>query len=128
MAKEVAMKEKLETMRRQHEELRALAVTYEQELDRPEPDLSALSKCRWTLARLVTGHLAYENAHLYPALAGCGGAVSEAAERMSAEIVELGGRLHNHVREWTPGAIADDWAGYRRSSKDLISLLRLRME
>ena len=122
------MKEQLETMRRQHDELRALGTKYEQELDRPSPDLSALSKCRWTLARLVSGHLAYEGAHLYPALASRAGPAGEIGRKMAAEIAELGGRLQNHVREWTPGAIADDWAGYRRSSKELISILRTRMD
>jgi hypothetical protein len=122
------MKEQLETMRRQHDELRGLAITYEQELDRPSPDLSALSKCRWTLARLVSGHLAYEGAHLYPALASRDGTMVEIGRKMATEIAELGMRLQNHVREWTPGAIADDWAGYRRSSKELIAVLRARMD
>ena len=43
-------------------------------------------------------------------------------------MTEIGGRLQNHVREWTVGAIADDWAGYRRSTKDLIAVLRARID
>lgn len=122
------MKEHIETLRRQHDELRALADTYERELDKAQPDTTALSKCRWTLARLISTHLAYEGAHLYPALARCSGHAMETSRRMAAEMTEIGGRLQNHVREWTVGAIADDWAGYRRSTKDLIAVLRARID
>jgi hemerythrin-like domain-containing protein len=122
------MKEHIETLCRQHEELRALANDYERELDKPQPDTTALSKCRWTLARLISAHLAYEGAHLYPALARTGGRAMESGRKMASEMTELGGRLQNHVREWTVSAIADDWNGYRRSSKDLIAVLRARMD
>ena len=122
------MKEHIETLCRQHDELRALATQYELELDKNEPDTTALSKCRWTLARLISTHLAYEGAHLYPALTRSGGRAMEASRKMTAEMTELGGRLQNHVREWTVNAIADDWAGYRRSSKELIAVLRARMD
>jgi hypothetical protein len=122
------MKEHLEVLCRQHDELRALATQYERELDKAQPDTTALSKCRWTLARLISTHLAYEGAHLYPALARSGGRAMEASRKMAAEMTGLGGRLQNHVREWTVGAIADDWAGYRRSSADLIAVLRARMD
>ena len=122
------MKEHLEALCRQHDELRALASQYECELAKAEPDTSALSKCRWTLARLISSHLAYEGAHLYPALSRSGGRAAEASRKMAAEITELAGCLQNHVREWTVGAIADDWAGYRRSSTDLIAVLRARMD
>ena len=122
------MKEHVESLCRQHDELRALASAYERELDKAQPDTTALSKCRWTLARLISSHLAYENAHLYPALARSGGQAMETGRRMADEMSQLGGRLQAHVREWTVGAIADDWAGYCRSSKALIAVLRARME
>lgn len=122
------MKEHLDALCRQHDELRALATQYERELDKAQPDTTALSKCRWTLARLISTHLAYEGAHLYPALSRSGGPAMETGRKMAAEMTELGGRLQNHVREWTVGAIADDWARYRRSSKDLIAVLRARMD
>ncbi|GAO39970.1 hypothetical protein SCH01S_42_00130 [Sphingomonas changbaiensis NBRC 104936] len=122
------MKEHVETLCRQHDELRALATQYERELDKAQPDTTALSKCRWTLARLISTHLAYEGAHLYPALARSGGQATETGRKMASEMTELGAKLQSHVREWTVNAIADDWAGYRRSSKALIALLRARME
>lgn len=121
------MKEQVETMRRQHDELRALSARYEHELDQPVPDLPALAKCRWTLARLVSMHLAHE-AVLSSALAAQGGRQADLGRKMAAEISELGSRLQYHVREWTPGTIAEDWAGYRRSSKTLIAELRDRMK
>ena len=122
------MKEHLEALCRQHDELRELATQYERELDKAQPDTVALSKCRWTLARLVSSHLAYEEVHLYSALARHGGRAAEAGRKMADEMVELGGLLQTHVREWTVGAIADDWDGYRRSSKMMIAVLRGRMD
>ena len=122
------MKHHVETLCRQHEELRALAEDYEKELSRAQPDTMALSKCRWTLARLSSTHLAYEGAHLYPALARAGGRPMETGRKMAAEMTELGARLQAHVREWTVGAIADDWPGYCRSAKSLIAVLRARMD
>jgi len=122
------MKEHLDTLCRQHEELRALADQYERELDKAQPDTMALSKCRWTLARLISTHLAYEGAHLYPALARCSGPAMETGRRMAAEMTDLGAGLQAHVREWTVSAIADDWPGYCRSSKAMIAILRARMD
>ena len=121
------MKKQVETMRRQHDELRALAAKYEYELDRTVPDLPAHAKCRWMLARLVSVHLAYE-AVLYPEVAGQPGHPGEIARRMAADVADLGERLQDHVREWTPCTIADDWARYRSSSRELMTALRHQME
>lgn len=117
----------LETMLRQHDELRALADEYDRQLARPEPDLAALANCRWTLARLLSSHLAYEGAHLFPTLNSGSESARQVARRMSAAVVGLGEHLQNHVREWTPAAIADDWAGYCRTSSKMLGLLRDHM-
>lgn len=119
------MKHCLETLCRQHDELRTLAATYQRELAKAAPDLQALSKCRWTLARLVSGHLAYERLHLYGALANRGDTTGlRLGERLNA----LGAQLSEHVRDWTPGMISDDWLGYARASNDLIDILLEHME
>jgi len=119
------MKEHVETLCRQHEELRALADEYERELGKANADLAALSTCRWKLARLVSTHLAYERTYVLGALATRG---MTATQRFSDDLKAVGDRLSGHVREWTPVAIADDWAGYGRACKALIDLLRAQMD
>lgn len=119
------MKEHVESLCRQHEELRALADEYERELGKASADLAALASCRWKLARLVSSHLAYERTYVLGALAGHGGTASQ---RFADELKKIGDRLSAHVREWTPAAIADDWAGYGRACKALINLLRAQMD
>lgn len=119
------MQQNVETLCRQHDELRALADSYQRELDKPAPDLAALSKCRWMLARLVSGHLAYERVHLYGVLAERGDVSGLAlADRLN----NLGGCLSDHVRDWTAQMILSDWAGYARSSSALIKVLRTHMD
>jgi hypothetical protein len=118
----------VETMCRQHDELRALASEYFRQLDRAAPDLQALSKCRWTLARLLSGHLAYEGAHLYPALSAQGGRSQHVGAAMGAEAAKLASTLQNHVREWTASAILNDWDAYRTTSRSLIEILVARLD
>lgn len=122
------MKHQLQEMLRQHAELRALARDYERELARPTPDLPALAKCRWTLARLVSAHLAYERLHLYPALAGQGGRAADIGRAFAGEMVDLGAQLGEHVRKWTSDLIVSDWAGFSRSSTALMMDLKTRMD
>jgi hypothetical protein len=119
------MKEHVETLCRQHEELRALGDEYERELSKAAADLAALSGCRWKLARLVSTHLAYERTYVMGALATRGGA---AGQRFSDDLKAVGDLLSAHVREWTPAAIADDWAGYGRAARALIKSLRMQMD
>lgn len=122
------MQNHVEIMRRQHEELLALGTQYERELAKDAPDLAALAKCRWTLARLVSAHLAYEAAHLYPSLERAGGRSSEVGRAMSAEMAEIGAQLGDHVRKWTSDAIVRDWATFASTSKALMAALRARIE
>ena len=122
------MQNHVEIMCRQHDELRALGAAYERELGKPAPDLAALAKCRWTLARLVSAHLAYEGAHLYPALERAGGRASDLGRTMSAEMATLGAELGDHVRKWTSDSITTDWGHFTRTSKTLIDALKARMD
>ena len=107
------MDNKVEMMLQHHAELRALARQYEQELAKPAPDVSALAKCRWTLARLISAHLAYEGAYLYPSLEARGGRAADIARTLAAEMTGLGKRLDDHVRKWTSESIVSDWAASR---------------
>lgn len=122
------MKHQLQEMLRQHAELRALAKDYERELARPAPDLQALAKCRWTLARLVSAHLAYEGLHLYPVLASQGNQAANIGRAFAGEIADLGAQLSEHVRKWTSDLIVSDWAGFSRSSTALMMDLKTRMD
>ena len=122
------MNNQLDTLLAQHRELRALAGTYRAELDRTQPDLAALGTCRWTLARLISTHLAHEASHLYPTLRRASPQAIAAGERFASEIGQLTEALGRHVREWTVARIEDDWRGYRKASQDLIAKLSARMD
>ena len=122
------MQNHVETMLSQHAELRTLGIEYERELGKAAPDLAALAKCRWMLARLVSAHLAYEGAHLYPALERAGGRAAELGRAMSTEMAELGAQLGDHVRKWTSDGITNDWEHFALTSKAMIDTLKARME
>jgi hypothetical protein len=122
------MNNHLDTMLAQHRELRTLAADYRRELDRAIPDLAALGKCRWTLARLISAHLAYETTHLYPAVQRIGPQPAALGDRMASEIGQLTAALGEHVRSWTVASIETDWARYRRASRQLIDTLCARMD
>lgn len=115
------MKEHVEILCRQHDELRGLADDYERELDKPGADLAALAGCRWKLARLISTHLASERMYLYAALAKRG---DQTGEPLGKRLGSLADKLSAHVRNWTPASIADDWAGYGRASRELMKVLR----
>lgn len=122
------MNNHLETLCEQHAELRALAVRYEDELAMATPDPTALAKCRWTLARLISTHTAYERMHLYPVLEAVGGNAAELGRVYAAEMVDLGTQLENHVRKWTLDAILSDWVNYSQSTRALMATLKARMD
>lgn len=118
----------VQAMCAQHDQLRDVASLYRLELAKPGPDPRSLADCRWKLMRLVTGHLAYEGLHLYPALYAAGGRNADIARQMATEIEQLSGALQNHVREWTVTRIDSDWPGYRRAAGALIDTLVLRID
>ena len=75
-----------ETLVRQHDELRALADSYERALARAEPDLTALAKHRWTLARLISAHPAMERL-AFGRIANAGANVSRPATRFGVGVI-----------------------------------------
>ena len=115
------------TMCAQHDELRGLVARYRLELAKPAPDLAALSDCRWRLLRLVMTHLAYEEAHLFPALARRGSALDAAGRALKSEVSALFGQFQDHVREWTALRIEADWRGFCRHATMLLDVLGTRM-
>lgn len=122
------MNNHLDTLLAQHRELRALADAYLAELSKAQPDLARLGKCRWTLARLISAHLAFEAMHLYPALQRLGTSAAASGERAASGIGQLTEALGAHVRDWTIPAIEADWEGYAQSSRSLIAKLCARMD
>jgi Hemerythrin HHE cation binding domain len=118
----------VQTMCAQHDQLRDVANRYRLEIARPGPDPRSLADCRWKLMRLVTGHLAYEGLHLYPALYRSGGRDADAARQMATEIEQLSAELQNHVRDWTGTRIESDWPGYRLAAEALVDTLVRRLD
>jgi len=116
------------TMCSQHDELRALVVRYRSELAKPAPDLAALSDCRWKLLRLVMAHLAYEEAHLFPALARSGPALEAAGRALESDVSALFARFQEHVREWTAVRIEADWRAFGEHASMLLNALIVRMD
>ena len=122
------MNNPIDAMLAQHRELRELADTYLTELNKAQPDLAQLGKCRWTLARLISAHLAFEASHLYPALQRLGTEAAAVSERAASETGQLIDALGAHVRDWTIGAIQADWGGYAKASKGIVAKLCARMD
>lgn len=114
----------IRTMCAQHDELRALAHRYRIELGKRGPDLRNLSECRWRLLRLVTVHLAFEDAHLQSFLAEQ--RTSKAFDR--ADLDGLRDRFQNHVREWTSDRIVSEWPTFCRQASARLDELGVRME
>lgn len=122
------MNNQVETLRQQHAELRVLASQYERELAKTAPDLSALARCRWTLARLVSAHLAHESMCLYPALEARGARAAELGRALASDMTGLSAQLEEHVRKWTSDAILSDWPVFVGSSVLLMAALKARMD
>ena len=118
----------VQTMCAQHDALREVANLYRQHLAQPGPDARSLADCRWKLIRLVTGHLAYEGLHLYPALYQAGGRDAAIARQMALEIEQLSCALQCHVRDWTSVRIEAEWLAYREAATALIETLERRLD
>lgn len=101
----------------QHDELRELAKSYEREVSRPEPDLQALARCRWTLTRLISAHLACERVHMK----ALDSRPEPVVGQMAPKIKRLTDHLEVHVRKWTADSIVREWAEYCRLSRTIIS-------
>ncbi|MFD1610550.1 hemerythrin domain-containing protein [Sphingomonas tabacisoli] len=117
------MKEQVEKLTHQHDELRALADSYEQALARPEPNLTTLAKHRWTLARLISAHLAVERL-AFGRIANASDNVNRVMEEQRA----LAGQLDDHVRNWTVEAIAGDWPAYGRTCRAMMAVMRAHLD
>jgi hypothetical protein len=118
------MREQVETLVKQHDELRTVADGYERELANAEPNLTALAKYRWTLARLVSTHLAMERL-LFGRLAV---QPETSAGRVMDEQLALATQLNDHVRNWTVEAIAGDWPAYGRTCRAMMSVMRAHLD
>ena len=124
----MAMISEVRIMCAQHDGLRELADAYRRELGKDGPDLGALASIRWKLMREVAVHIAFEDKHLYGALAQCGERIAELGRSMASELGHLHASLQDHVREWTSARIAEDWPGYRAAVGAFVTVLTTRMD
>lgn len=92
-------------------------------------DPGGLGSCRWQLARTLTRHLALEDAHVYSRLdRDPRPGVAAVARRYKAELCRLSDQFNEHMADWTGDAIANDWPGYCRAVRTLLTALEARVK
>lgn len=118
----------LATMRREHEELDALGQQLEDAVARPEPsDPLELFYLRRRFARVLISHLKHEDWILYPMIQAQGDPETvDAARRLFAETGDLCEVFVAYGNRWPAPAIAADWPGFCRDTKEIIRALRRR--
>lgn len=92
-------------------------------------DPAGLAQCRWKLARMVTAHLAQEDAHVYGPLAHDPRPEAVAiSRRFRQELGLLLGQFSAHIGKWSAEAVIADWPGYCREAMALLEALDTRIE
>lgn len=92
------------------------------------PSIDEVSQLRARIGTLTLSHmLGEETLVIGPLLAS--GRIDELPEgrRVLAENREIRAVYSNHIRDWTPQAVAGDWAGYTKALADLIALLKITL-
>jgi iron-sulfur cluster repair protein YtfE (RIC family) len=93
----------------------------------PPPQLH-LFALRHELSSTLIAHLKAEDWLLYPQLiASTDAQVAATASAFSEEMGGLAVSYRHHCQRWNAEAIAADWAGYCRGSRDLIDALNSRI-
>lgn len=92
-------------------------------------DPAGLAQCRWKLARMVTAHLALEDAHVYGPLANDHRPEAVAIlRRFRQDLGLLLGQFSAHIGTWSAEAVMADWQGYCREAGALLAALDRRID
>lgn len=118
-----------EQLRRDHVELSGISRALRAILAAPQlGDPAGLARLRLRLTRIITRHLAIEDAHVYVPLALDPRPAAQAiAHRFQTELRFLHSDFEAHLLRWTADALDQDWPGYRRSATQLLDALDARI-
>jgi hypothetical protein len=113
-----------------HRDLLAIADEFERRVRAPRlVDLDGLIRCKWRLSRVLTQHLALEDAQIYDRLAkDKRPKVVTLVTRLKKELGYLVDDYFAHCERWTSKQIVNDWPGYCRSALRLLDALIRRIE
>lgn len=118
-----------EKLQHDHIELLALSAELRAELATDTPVESAsLWRSRWRLTRLVTQHLAIEDAQVYRKLVRDARPAAVAlSRRHESELSQLLAAFNTHVTRWPAEAVREDWPGFRSATFALLDALEARI-
>jgi hypothetical protein len=86
-----------------------------------EPTRFSVVRLRLAKANLARTQLAREACgHLIQRVTGCGGALRDLQQRE----MDHAQAVSNHVRQWTPNLVKDDWEGYCHATRRLLERVR----
>jgi len=119
----------LDELRRDHVELSVISGELRAIIGTPGlGDADRLARLRGRLTRIITGHLAVEDVHVYALLlADPRPEVQVIAQRFKDELRLLHGAFEAHVLRWTADALADDWPGYTTAVSTLLDAIDARI-
>lgn len=119
----------IERLQQEHRDLTVLAASLRDGLRSLVPDLEALTRYRWELAKMMMQHLAFEDRNLYrPLEAHPDSAVAEVALRFKAHLTSTQADYEAHTAQWTGPAMKDDWRGYCSASIRQLRVLDERIQ
>lgn len=97
----------------EHEQFRSLSASLRKLVASPDlGDEGELTHLRVRISRLMMKHVVNEQNMVFAPLARDPTMPPDLLETWERELRELREVYSRHVRDWTPAAIRDDWAGY----------------
>ena len=112
----------------EHDGLLSLITAVEQVTAADTPAPAAALQAVSALRLALEAHLAEEDAHIYPRLAGSGSLGEQAIGlQLISEFRHLTGDWSLYLLRWKPAAIARDWAGFTRETREMMDRLRARV-
>lgn len=113
---------------REHDELIVLVGAVEAVVAAEAPAPAAALQALAALRLAIDAHLAEEDAHIYPRLAGSASLAEQAIGlQLIAEFRHLTGDWSLYLLRWKPAPIARDWAGFARDTREMMARLRARV-
>ena len=112
----------------EHDALLALIDAVEAVVAAPTPAPAAALQAVTALRVALDAHLAAEDAHIYPRLAGSASLAEQAIGlQLISEFRHLTGDWSLYLLRWKPAVIARDWAGFATETREMLVRLRARV-